>query len=70
MTPDQFNRWRVFPRVAFGFFLIVVWDNAQWFQALPSPTEGQSVYASAVLAAACAWFKFYVESGNATTNPD
>jgi hypothetical protein len=38
-------------------------ETFHWFHALDDPTNPQSNFAMAVLAAGAAWFKFYVDSG-------
>lgn len=70
MNPEAINAWRVFPRIAFLIFLAMMWNTNEWFQSLQDPSNAQSAYASALLAAAAAWFKFYVESGNGKRNTD
>ena len=64
-TARSVNAWRVFPRlfsIWFGYIATIV---AQWYMDLVDPTVEQSGFAGVVITAAAAWFKFYVESGNA-----
>jgi len=64
LTPEQLNAWRAFPRLFSILFGYLVYSVAHWFMALPVPTTEQAAFASTIVAAAAAWFKFYVESGN------
>lgn len=64
LTPEQFNAWRVFPRLFSVLYGVLLWYVVDWYVTLPAPTTEQSGFAAAIVAGAAAWFKFYVESGN------
>lgn len=69
MTPSEFNAWRVFPRVAFALMLAACWYVLDWVASLDELSNAQAGFAGTIWATAAAWFKFYVESGNAD-DPD
>lgn len=65
MTAQQFNEWRVVPRLmiaGYGLFAFYVGD---WFMHLSEPTTQQASFVSVIWGAAAAWFGLYVKSGNA-----
>lgn len=57
------NAYRVFPRAFSLFYLYCTYSVTQWFVLLPDPSTEQAAFASAFVATAAAWFKFYVETG-------
>jgi len=63
-----FRKYRVVPVLMSGLFAFLTTEVTAWYMALPDPSGGQSGFAGAMLTAAAAWFKFYVESGNAEVN--
>lgn len=63
LSPEAFNRWRVWPRAALVLYFALCWDTHDWYTALDSPSAEQSAYAALIIGAAAAWFKFYVDSG-------
>lgn len=63
LTAERFDEWRVFPRIFSGLYGFLLYLVVDWYMVLPSPTMEQSAFASAIIAGAAAWFKFYVESG-------
>ena len=56
--------YRIFPIIFSAFYLHIMLEVFAWYTSLPTPTDGQGIFAGAVMAAGAAWFKFYVESGN------
>ena len=62
-TSDEFDRWRVMPRVLVALYGFVCWQTFVWFTALPDPTASQTTFATGIWGAAAAWFGFYVNSG-------
>ena len=60
---DWLSQFRVFPRLFSIFYLYGAYEIADWFMGIEDPSAPQSAFASAVIAAAAAWFKFYVEGG-------
>jgi len=63
MTPQQFNDWRLAPRLLVIMYGIVCWQTFTWFTGLPAPTTQQVTFASTIWGAAGVWFGFYVNSG-------
>lgn len=59
-----FRKYRIVPVLMSALFAVLLHRVTEWYMALPNPTTGQSGFAGAMLTAAAAWFKFYVESGN------
>lgn len=62
---DKLNQYRVFPRLFAIFYLLLTLQVVDWFMELSSPSNAQAGMVSAIVAAAAAFFKFYVETGNA-----
>jgi len=67
MKEGWFRQYRVVPVSMSLLFALLLHDVVNWYMGLPVPTNGQSGFAGAMLTAAAAWFKFYVESGNGET---
>lgn len=63
ITPEQFDSWRVVPRILVAMYGLMVWQICAWFMALPEPNGAQATFVSVVVGAAGAWFGFYVKSG-------
>jgi len=57
------RNYRVFPILFSAFYLHIMIEVFSWYTALPDPGDGQGIFATGVMAAGAAWFKFYVESG-------
>jgi hypothetical protein len=57
------DAFRVFPRVFFGVYIILLAYSGIWFMALTAPLAAQSAFISTVWAAGAAWFGLYVNSG-------
>lgn len=70
MTADQFDRWRVVPRILVTLYGILVYMTVTWYMDLPDPSTEQTSFAMAIMAGAAAWFKFYVDSGARHGVPD
>lgn len=62
-TPEQFNKWRVVPRVLVFLYGYICYQTAEWFTSLQAPTTEQVAYATVIWGAAAAWFGLYVNSG-------
>jgi len=62
-TADLLQSYRVFPRIFSIIFLFLLYDVANWFMLLPSPSIEQAGFSSTMIATAAAWFKFYVDGG-------
>ena len=67
MTEDWIRQYRVFPRVFAGFYLYYMSRVIEWAMTLEDPEDAQ-ILVAAVVGAAAAFFKFYVDSGNAKTS--
>lgn len=63
MTPEQFNAWRVVPRVLVMLYGVMCYHVAEWFMSLEDPTGAQAAFVSTIWGAAAAWFGLYVKSG-------
>ena len=46
IEPEDFNRWRVIPRLIVGLYGFTFWKVAEWFMGLPEPTAPQAQYSS------------------------
>ena len=64
LAPEDFNRWRVFPRAFIVFYFWLCMETAMWFMGLPNPGAAQAAFASAIISAGAAWFGLYVNSGS------
>lgn len=63
MTSEQFDEWRVIPRIltlGYGLFAFYVGD---WFMALENPSAPQAAFVSTIWGGAVGWFGFYVKTG-------
>lgn len=69
MTPEMFNRWRVFPRLGMVFLsAMFVWVT-YWFMGLPLEEWALVQYAAITMAYISAW-KFYFETGKVAKDVD
>ena len=60
IVPEQFDKWRVFPRFLITLYGVAFWRTTEWFMSLPEPTNAQSAFVSVVVGAGAAWFGLYV----------
>lgn len=60
---DALTQYRVFPRLFAIFYFYGMYKVMEWYMKLGDPTTEQSGVVVAVITAAAAYFKFYVESG-------
>ena len=60
IIPEQFDKWRVFPRFLITLYGVAFWRTTEWFMSLPEPTNAQSAFVSVVVGAGAAWFGLYV----------
>ena len=60
IVPEQFDKWRVFPRLLITLYGIAFWRTTEWFMSLPEPPNAQSAFVSVVVGACAAWFGLYV----------
>jgi len=60
VVPEQFDKWRVFPRFLITLYGVAFWRTTEWFMSLPEPTNAQSAFVSVVVGAGAAWFGLYV----------
>lgn len=61
---EKINNYRVFPRLFSVFYLYWMGEVILWSMGLPNPASAQWLVA-AVTVPGAAWFKIYVDSGNA-----
>lgn len=61
LTPEGFNAWRIFPRLAFGLMLFIMIKVTDWYLVLEEPTAEQTGALIGIYTAVCAYFKFYVD---------
>jgi len=54
---------RIFPRLFAFLYIWMCIEVYMWYIGLPVPTNGQSGFATGVLATSGGYFKFYVDSG-------
>ena len=38
MSPEEFDKWRVFPRLLVLVMAIATWDVIHWFMSIQDPT--------------------------------
>lgn len=60
---EAIDALRVVPRAIVSGYGFIVWESLQWFWYLPDPNTQQAAVLSAVIGAAGAATKFYVETG-------
>jgi len=60
IVPEQFDKWRVFPRLLITLYGVAFYRTTEWFMQLPEPTNAQSAFVSVVVGAGAAWFGLYV----------
>lgn len=63
ITSDQFDRWRIAPRLAVSLYVLCFWRVSEWFMALPDPSAAQAAFVSTMVGAAAGFFGLYVNSG-------
>jgi hypothetical protein len=66
ITPEQLNKWRIWPRGLITLYGIMFYVVCDWFMTLPEPTNAQSAFVSVVVGAGAAWFGLYCGSGSST----
>lgn len=57
------DSYRVFPRLFFGAYIILLLMSSSWFMALAAPTATQAGFVGTIIGAGAAWFGLYVNSG-------
>ena len=62
---DQLNQYRVFPRAFAIFYLYWMGQVINWGINQPDLSNAQAAFIASIVTGAAAYFKFYVESGNA-----
>jgi len=63
ITPEQFDSWRIMPRIMVGLYGTLMYNVSEWFMSLPVPTGAQAAFVSTIVGAAGMIFGFYVNSG-------
>ena len=67
IDPEQFDKWRIFPRLLITLYGVAFWRTTEWFMSLPDPTNAQSAFVSIVVGAGAAWFGLYVGGSKQAT---
>jgi hypothetical protein len=57
------DSFRLFPRLFFGVYILLLGFSGYWFMMLPAPLVAQSAFISTMVGAGAAWFGLYVNSG-------
>ena len=57
------DSYRVFPRLFFGVYIILLLISSMWFMGLVTPVAAQTGFISTIVGAGAAWFGLYVSSG-------
>jgi hypothetical protein len=56
------DSWRIFPRIFFLTYNILLYQVVQWFMALDTPSIEQSGLVSVLVGAGAAWFGLYLSA--------
>jgi hypothetical protein len=56
------DSWRIFPRIFFMTYNILLYQVVQWFMSLDAPTFEQSGLVSVLVGAGAAWFGLYLSA--------
>jgi hypothetical protein len=57
------DSFRLFPRIVFGVYILLMGSSGFWFMSLVAPTVAQAGFISTIVGAGAAWFGLYVNSG-------
>lgn len=63
VAAERIDALRLAPRAIMAGYGWIVWETLQWYYSLPDPNTQQAAAFSAVIGAAGAAIKFYVETG-------
>ena len=63
MSPEEFDKWRVFPRLLVLIMAIATWDVIHWFMGIQDPTFEQAGLVSVVTGAMTAVFGLFLGQG-------
>ena len=63
MSPEEFDKWRVFPRLLVLVMAIATWDVIHWFMSIEAPTFEQAGLVSVVTGAMTAVFGLFLGHG-------
>ena len=63
MTPEEFDKWRIMPRLLVLLMGLVSWDVIHWFTTLENPTIEQAGLVSVVTGAMTAVFGLFLGQG-------
>ena len=61
---QQFNEFRVIPRLLILGYSWLLYEVSFWFMALIAPTNTQAAFVSTLVGASAAIFGLYANSGN------
>lgn len=56
------DSWRIFPRIFFMTYNVLLYQVVQWYMDLAAPTMEQSGLVSVLVGAGAAWFGLYLGS--------
>lgn len=57
------DSYRVFPRLFFLAYIVLLMMSSMWFMTLAAPTAAQAGFISTIIGAGAAWFGLYLNSG-------
>ena len=63
MTPENLDKWRIWPRLLITLYGLAFYRVIEWFMQLQDPPNAQSAFVSVVVGAGAAWFGLYCGSG-------
>lgn len=66
ITPEELNRWRIWPRMIITLYGIAFYRTTEWFMNLPDPTNAQAGFVSVIVGAGAGFYSIYV---NGKPNP-
>lgn len=58
-TPEQLNRWRIWPRMIITLYGIAFYRTTEWFMSLPDPTNAQAGFVSVIVGAGAGFYGIY-----------
>ena len=61
---EAVDAWRIFPRAFISVYMVLLYQTANWFMALPDPSTSQAGLISVVVGAGAAWFGLYANTGS------
>ena len=59
ITPEELNRWRIWPRMIITLYGIAFYRTTEWFMNLPDPTNAQAGFVSVIVGAGAGFYGIY-----------